>query len=46
MCWQNKAKILEKLNYEPAVALKKERFYIVFIKLFAEGNNWTSDWVY
>lgn len=30
MCWQNKAKILEKLNCEPAVALKKEKDFIQF----------------
>lgn len=44
MCWQNKAEILEKLNCEPAVALKREKkIDTVFIKLFADGNSWTSD---
>lgn len=31
MRWQNKAKILEKLNCEPAVALKKEKDFVQFL---------------
>lgn len=38
---------LEKLNCEPAVALKEEKkLCTVFRKIFAKENTSTSDWVY
>lgn len=36
MCWQNKAEIMEKLNCEPAVALKEEKNFILLSEKYLQ----------